>query len=97
MLRYIEQARGALEPRQALDLQLKQKVLPRLRGEDAPRLRRALTELLSLALGLDARVWNRAAQVTPAQLEAAVFPESAAKLRRMLERLDQDGFTDFYG
>jgi hypothetical protein len=35
--------------------------------------------------------------VTPAQLAAAPYPESAAKLRRMLERLDQDGFTDFYG
>jgi hypothetical protein len=97
ILRYVEQARGALEPRQALDLQLKQKVLPRLRGEDSPRLRRALGELLTLALGLDARVWGRASQVTAAQLEAAPFPESATKLRRMLERLDQDGFTDFYG
>ncbi|HMQ31563.1 MAG TPA: GTPase [Chloroflexaceae bacterium] len=97
MLRFAEQARGALEPRQALDLQLKQKVLPRLRGEDAPRLRRALTDLLSLTLGLEPRAWGRAAQVTPDQLAAAPYPESAAKLRRMLERLDQDGFTDFYG
>jgi hypothetical protein len=97
MLRFAEQARGSLEPLQALDLQLKQKVLPRLRGEDAPRLRRALTDLLSMALGLEPRAWGRAAQVTPEQLAAAPFPESAAKLRRMLERLDQDGFTDFYG
>jgi len=97
MLRYVEQARGSLEPRQAIDLQIKQKVLPRLRGEDAPRLRRALGELLSLSLGIEQRAWGRAAQVSPAQLAAAAFPESAAKLRRMLERLDQDGFTDFYG
>jgi hypothetical protein len=97
ILRFVEQARGAMEPRQALDLQLKQKVLPRLRGEDAPRLRRALTDLLSLALGLEPRAWGRAAQITAAQLAAAPYPESAAKLRRMLERLDQDGFTDFYG
>lgn len=97
MLRFVEQGRGALEPAQALDLQLKQKVLPRLRGEDAPRLRRALTELLSLTLGLEPRVWGRASQVTPDQLGGAPYPESAAKLRRMLERLDQDGFTDFYG
>jgi hypothetical protein len=97
MLRFVEQARGALTTTQALDLQLKQKVLPRLRGEDAPRLRRALSELLSLALGLDTRQWGRAAQITPEQLATAPFPESAAKLRRMLERLDQDGFTDFYG
>lgn len=97
ILRFVEQARGSLAPRQALDLQLKQKVLPRLRGEDAPRLRRALTELLSLSLGLEPRTWGRAAQVTSAQLAAAPYPESAAKLQRMLERLDQDGFTDFYG
>lgn len=97
ILRFVEQARGAMAPTQALDLQLKQKVLPRLRGEDAPRLRRALTDMLSLALGLEPRAWGRAAQVTPAQLAAAPYPESAAKLRRMLERLDQDGFTDFYG
>jgi hypothetical protein len=97
MLRYVEQSRDAMAPAQALDLQIKQKVLPRLRGEDAPRLRRALVELLSLALGLEPRQWGRAAQVTPEQLAAAPFPESAAKLRHMLERLDLDGFTDFYG
>ncbi|NTU82043.1 MAG: GTPase [Chloroflexales bacterium] len=97
MLRFVEQARGAMDPRQALDLQLKQKVLPRLRGEDAPRLRRALTDLLSLTLGLEPRAWGKAALVTPAQIAAAPYPEGAAKLRRMLERLDQDGFTDFYG
>jgi len=96
MLRFIEQATDALTPAQALDAQIKQKVLPRLRGEDTPRLRRALTGLLSLTLGLEPRVWGRAAQVTPEQVAAAPFPESAARLRRMLERLDQDGVTDFY-
>ncbi|HEX8158819.1 MAG TPA: AAA family ATPase, partial [Solirubrobacteraceae bacterium] len=45
MLRYVEQARGVLPPEQALDQQIKQKVLPKLRGDDTPRLRRALTEL----------------------------------------------------
>ena len=97
ILSFVAQARGTMEPQQAFDLQLKQKVLPHLRGEDAPRLRRALTELLSLSLGLEARVWGKAALVTPDHLAAAPYPASAAKLRRMLERLDQDGFTDFYG
>ncbi len=96
MLRFIEQARDTLTPAQALDLQIKQKVLPRLRGEDGPRLRRALSDLLSLTLGLAPEAWGRAARVTPDQLAGAPFPESAAKLRQMLERLDQDGFTDFY-
>lgn len=97
MLRYIDQAQGILPPRQALDLQLKQKVLPRLRGEDNPRLRRALSDLLALLLDTPQSVWSRAAQVTPAQVAAAPYPDSAEKVRRMLERLDQDGFTDFYG
>lgn len=97
MLRYIEQARGILPPAQALDLQLKQKVLPKLRGEDNPRLRRTLEELLALLLAVPQSQWGRATQVAPEQVAAAPFPESAEKVRRMLERLDQDGFTDFYG
>ena len=96
MLRFIEQARGTLTPTQALDLQIKQRVLPRIRGEEGPRLRRALSELLSLMLELPATTWSRAALVTNEQIAAAPYPESATRLRRMLERLDQDGFTDFY-
>lgn len=84
-------------PQQALDLQIKQKVLPKLRGDETPRLRRALTELLELFLGAPQHTWKRAAQVAPAAVTAAPFPESAEKVRRMLERLDADGFTDFYG
>lgn len=96
VLRFVEQAAGSLTPHQALDVQVKQRLLPRLRGEDSPRLRRVLSELLTLCLGAPVSAWGRAAQIMPAQLAAAPYPESAAKLRRMLERLDQDGFTDFY-
>jgi hypothetical protein len=96
MLRFVEQARGALTPTQALDVQIKQKLLPRLRGEDSPRLRRALSELLALCVGQNSGIPLRASQVSSEQLARAQFPESAAKLLRMLERLDQDGFTDFY-
>ncbi len=96
MLRFVEQARGTLGTCAALDLQIKQKVLPRLRGEDAPRLRRALSALLSLTLGIEQRVWVKASSISAEQLAVAPYPESASKLRRMLERLDQDGFTDFY-
>ncbi len=97
MLHYIEQSQGILTPQQALDLQIKQKVLPKLRGDDTPRLRRALTELLELLLGAPHSDWKRAAQVAPEAIAAAPFPESAEKVRRMLERLDADGYTDFYG
>ncbi|GAB4192699.1 MAG: AAA family ATPase [Roseiflexaceae bacterium] len=97
VLRYVEQARGVLPPDQALDQQIKQKILPRLRGDDTPRLRRALTALLELLLGLPQRDWGKAAAIEPEQLAAAPFPASAEKVRRMLERLEVEGFTDFYG
>lgn len=96
ILRFVERSAGTLSPAEAFDTQIKQKLLPRLRGEEAPRLRRALGELLALALGLPQSAWGRAGQITAAQLAAAPYPESAAKLRQMLERLDQEGFTDFY-
>jgi hypothetical protein len=60
-------------------------------------LRRALTELLELLLGVPQSVWKRAAHIAAETIAEAPFPESAEKVRRMLERLDADGFTDFYG
>ncbi|HEX6288289.1 MAG TPA: GTPase, partial [Herpetosiphonaceae bacterium] len=90
VLRYIATARGVLPVDAAIDLQLKQKVLPKLRGEDTPRLRRALSQLYELFAGTVPEARRDVPQDAP-------FPESAAKVRRMLERLDQEGFTDFYG
>ncbi len=46
-LRFIEQA-SDLPPLAALDLQVMQRFLPRLRGEDSPRFRQALSELRSV-------------------------------------------------
>jgi MoxR-like ATPase len=97
MLRYIEQARGVIRPAQALDQQIKQKILPKLRGDDTPRLRRALAALLELLLGQPQGAWGKAAAIEPDALAAAPFPEAAEKVRRMLERLETEGFTDFYG
>lgn len=48
MLQYIENAQGTFSPEQALDLQIKQKILPRLRGEDTPLLRQTLNDLQAL-------------------------------------------------
>ena len=96
ILRYVEQAQGVLTPQRAFDQQIKQKVLPRLRGDDSPRLRRALTRLLALLLGQPQLAQAHAADIPQAMVQQAPFPESAEKTRRMLERLDQDGFTDFY-
>jgi hypothetical protein len=97
IVRYIEQSQGVMTPQQALDLQIKQKILPKLRGDDAPRLRRALTDLLELLLGAPQSAWKRAAHIAAEAIAEAPFPESAEKVRRMIERLDADGFTDFYG
>jgi hypothetical protein len=87
VLRYLELARAVLPLEQALDLQIKQKILPKLRGEDSPRLRQGLAELLAL-LGPE--------RPEPGQ-EADRFPESADKVRRMRQRLEREGYTDFYG
>ncbi|MEO7913011.1 MAG: AAA family ATPase [Roseiflexaceae bacterium] len=97
MLRYIEQARGVMPPAQALDQQIKQKILPKLRGDDTPRLHRALAALLELLLGQPQSSWAKATAVQPEAVAAAPFPEAAEKVRRMLERLETEGFTDFYG
>ena len=39
----------------------------------------------------------KATAVEPEAVTAAPFPEAAEKVRRMLERLETEGFTDFYG
>jgi 5-methylcytosine-specific restriction endonuclease McrBC GTP-binding regulatory subunit McrB len=96
ILRYFDNAAGVLTPLQALDLQLKQKVLPKLRGEDNPRLRRALGELLTLFLGVPHTTWETAAHIPDEQVAIAYLPASAEKTRRMLQRLEQHGYTDFY-
>jgi energy-coupling factor transporter ATP-binding protein EcfA2 len=90
LLRYVERARGVLPTQQALDLQIKQKILPKLRGEDTPKLRRALRELLELFGG-------KAIGANDALPADAPLPQSAIKVQRMLERLEREGFTDFYG
>jgi MoxR-like ATPase len=96
MLRYIERGRGVLALQQALDQQIKQKILPKLRGDDTPRLRRALTALLELLTDKPIGA-TKASAIAPDELSSAPFPDSAEKVRRMLERLEIEGFTDFYG
>ena len=83
VLRYLEKAREVLSTERALDLQLKQKVLPKVRGEDSPRLRQALDELLAILGPAAGGSEDR-------------FPDSAEKVRRMRRRLEREGYTDFY-
>lgn len=82
ILRYVANARDVLPLDQAIDFQIKQKILPKLRGEDNPRLRRAFAELLTLLGGAGPQ---------------PRFPGSAAKVDQMFQRLQAEGYTDFYG
>lgn len=90
IVRYVARAQGVLPTRAALDLQIKQKILPKLRGEDSPRLRRALEQLYQRFAGTSFTLDQ------PPPYDAPL-PESAAKVHHMLTRLEQEGFTDFYG
>ncbi len=83
ILRYLEVARNVLPLEQALDQQIKQKILPKLRGENTPRFRRMLEEVNEVLCVADEHGGLR-------------FSESALKGRKMLDRLEREGYTDFY-
>ncbi len=83
ILRYLEVARNVLPLEQALDQQIKQKILPKLRGENTPRFRRMLEEVNEVLCVADEQGGLR-------------FGESALKGRKMLDRLEREGYTDFY-
>ncbi len=86
VLRYVRQSEGILPPLEALDQQVLQKLLPRIRGAAIPRLQAALAAMLAVCAG----------QEPPDAATPAVhLPQSTARLRLMLERLERDGFTDF--
>ncbi|WP_235338422.1 McrB family protein [Paenibacillus wulumuqiensis] len=87
----------------AFDLQLLQKILPRIQGSQSG-VRRALVNLLKLCLKGSVRIpspleddddfwsrWSRGG--TPPE---ARYPESARKLVYMIRRLDEDGFTSYW-
>lgn len=80
----------------ALDLQVLQKILPKLAGNRS-ELQEPLERLLSfLNTGQDATLALGDLQSIRAyDISAASLPMSAAKVRRMLERLTAVGFTSF--
>jgi hypothetical protein len=94
---------GLMSEDEAFDLQLLQKILPRIQGSQAA-VRRALVRLLELCLKDNVRVpspleddeefWSRweHGQTAP----DAYYPESARKLAYMIRRLDEDGFTSYW-
>ncbi len=99
VLKFVGNAEGLLEKYTALDLQILQKVLPKLSGT-REQLERVLVEMLSyLLLGnndpLPAPVKDLYL-LDPAEYEECLFPRSAKKIARMLARVREDGFVTFY-
>ncbi|WP_322907402.1 MrcB family domain-containing protein [Paenibacillus sp. SGZ-1009] len=94
---------GLMDEDEAFDLQLLQKILPRIQGSQSA-VRRALVRLLELCLKGNVRVpspleddddfWSQweNGQLAP----DAYYPESARKLAYMIRRLDEDGFTSYW-
>ncbi len=97
---------GLLEENQAFDLQLLQKILPRIQGSNQS-VKRVLIRMMLLCSNQKKSVadikelegdaselyksWQRSSE-TP----EALYPQSARKLAYMLRRLEDDGFTSFW-
>jgi 5-methylcytosine-specific restriction endonuclease McrBC GTP-binding regulatory subunit McrB len=86
---------------EALDLQLLQKVLPRLQGS-SPRIGQLLPALMqwlaptALPPGCDLRYPAVAEAVADPRRRQLPFPRSLAKLLTMYHRYEQEGFTSFW-
>jgi len=88
----------------AFDLQLLQKILPRIQGS-SHSVKRALIELMLFCLGqkknIDELMNDTSDLYKPwrsskSQATDAVYPNSARKIAYMLRRLEEDGFTSFW-
>lgn len=92
------------EPVDPLDLVLHMKVLPRIVG-GSNAIRRLLLQLLGWAVGGtpfeneddgNALVARWSEEDRPGMLSGAVFPQTAARLCLMWDRLSSEGFTSFW-
>lgn len=94
---------GLMSQDQAFDIQLLQKILPRIQGSNRS-VKRVLLGLMGICLNQSLKIeqllddaselidkWRPSA-ATP----TAVYPQSARKLAYMLRRLEEDGFTSFW-
>lgn len=81
----------------ALDIQLVQKVLPRIQGS-SNTLRHVLLNLLGYCVGtrLDANDPDIYKQYLRGVVDEFRFKRSVAKIAEMLWRLDEDGFTSYW-
>lgn len=99
VLKFIANSRGLLDKSAAIDLQLLQKVLPRI-GGTKEQVEQILLQLLSFFLGVNK-------EDLPVEIEDLYtintdeypdchYPRSAKKTARMLGRVREDGFVNFY-
>ncbi|RST77281.1 EVE domain-containing protein [Siminovitchia acidinfaciens] len=79
-----------MDKEQAFDLQLHQKVLPRVSGNDADTVK-VLKELYAFCTG---HAWNEETDVHV--VRESRFPQSAAKLASMIKKAEHEGFTSFW-
>ncbi|GIN19411.1 MrcB family domain-containing protein [Siminovitchia fordii] len=77
-----------MDKEQAFDLQLQQKVLPRVSGNDADIVK-VLKELYTFCTG---HAWDADIDVE----RESRFPQSAAKLASMIKKAEHEGFTSFW-
>jgi energy-coupling factor transporter ATP-binding protein EcfA2 len=87
----------------AFDLQLLQKILPRVQGSSSS-VKRVLLQLMQEALGRTIPIGDYLDDandlykkwVTSDLSEAAKYPQSARKIAFMIRRLEEDGFTSYW-
>ncbi|MNJ60742.1 hypothetical protein D3C77_564980 [compost metagenome] len=88
---------------EAFDLQLLQKILPRIQGSSSA-VRRVLLELLKVCLDRPLAINELMEDLSPVYNEAEFlnaqsqikYPQSARKIVFMLRRLEEDGFTSYW-
>ncbi|WP_088189285.1 DUF3578 domain-containing protein [Desulfosporosinus sp. FKA] len=94
---------GLLAEDESFDLQLLQKILPRLQGSHSS-LKRVLIQLMAFAVGQRLNVEELMEDASELYLRwrsqsdqpAARFAKSSRKIAYMLRRMEEDGFTSFW-
>lgn len=85
---------------EAMDLQIMQKLLPRIQGSSSAT-KRVLLRLLEVALGHSIGISRHMEDASGLyenveQLKLARYPRTANKIAFMLRRLEEDGFTSYW-
>lgn len=84
----------------AFDMQLLQKILPRIQGSNSS-VKKALLQLMQVAQDRSLPITEYMEDasklyLSPETLAASKYPQSARKIAFMLRRLEEDGFTSYW-